>query len=139
MDAYEGLEQEQAYWLKQFGGELPVLDLPLDYPRPQFRASMALLFNGSWMRRCGNVYRRLARHGSNGIYGAALGPDGAAGKYSRQEDIIVGSPVSGRMHQDTEQMVGMFVGTLALRGKPEGSKGYRQFLSRDKGNESESL
>jgi len=50
------------------------------------------------------------------------------GKYSRQEDIVIGSPVSGRTHQDTENMLGMFVNTLAMRGRPVGEKRYEEFL-----------
>src|SRR6185295_471611 len=30
----EARQANQDYWLKQFGGELPVLDLPSDRPRP---------------------------------------------------------------------------------------------------------
>ena len=50
------------------------------------------------------------------------------GKYSRQEDIVVGSPISGRTHKDTESMLGMFVNTLAMRGRPEGEKTFAEFL-----------
>ncbi|HEX2927042.1 MAG TPA: amino acid adenylation domain-containing protein, partial [Ruminiclostridium sp.] len=50
------------------------------------------------------------------------------GKYSRQEDIVIGSPISGRTHKDTEQMLGMFVNTLAMRGYPERDKKYLDFL-----------
>ncbi|MBR2570160.1 MAG: hypothetical protein IKE34_13360, partial [Paenibacillus sp.] len=38
-------------------------------------------------------------------------------RYSRQEDIVVGSPIAGRVHPDTEQMLSMFVNTLAIKGK----------------------
>ena len=51
------------------------------------------------------------------------------GKYSRQEDIVIGTPISGRTHKDTEGMLGMFINTLALRGKPEGKKTFLEFLS----------
>ena len=49
-------------------------------------------------------------------------------KYSRQEDVVVGSPISGRIHKDTEQMLGMFVNTLAMRGYPKKDKTYLDFL-----------
>ncbi len=47
-------------------------------------------------------------------------------KYSRQEDIVVGSPISGRTHKDTENMLGMFVNTLAMRSNPERNKSFKQ-------------
>jgi len=49
-------------------------------------------------------------------------------KYSRQEDVVIGSPISGRTHRDTEKMIGMFVNTLAMRGRPEGDKTFEEFL-----------
>jgi amino acid adenylation domain-containing protein len=45
-----------------------------------------------------------------------------------QEDIIVGTPVSGRSHADVMQMVGMFVNTLALRAKPLGRLTFYEYL-----------
>ena len=42
-------------------------------------------------------------------------------KYTGQEDIIVGSPIAGRQHADLENIIGMFVNTLAMRNYPEGS------------------
>ena len=50
-------------------------------------------------------------------------------KYSRQEDIVIGSPISSRTHKDTEKMLGMFVNTLAMRGYPEKEKRYEDFLA----------
>ncbi|WP_146764040.1 condensation domain-containing protein, partial [Staphylococcus aureus] len=49
-------------------------------------------------------------------------------KYSRQEDVVVGSPISGRTHRDTEDMLGMFVNTLAMRSYPERNKTFSQLL-----------
>ena len=28
------IKQQEAYWLKEFAGEIPVLNLPIDFPRP---------------------------------------------------------------------------------------------------------
>ncbi|MEC1587841.1 amino acid adenylation domain-containing protein, partial [Bacillus spizizenii] len=49
-------------------------------------------------------------------------------EYSHQEDIVVGSPFSGRVHPDTEKILGMFVNTLVMRGKPQGDKSFHTFL-----------
>ncbi|WP_038276383.1 condensation domain-containing protein, partial [Ruminiclostridium papyrosolvens] len=50
-------------------------------------------------------------------------------KYTGQQDIVIGSPMSGRTHKDTQNIPGMFVNTLAFRGKPEKTKRYSEFLS----------
>ncbi|MEE4001913.1 amino acid adenylation domain-containing protein, partial [Tenacibaculum sp. FZY0031] len=49
-------------------------------------------------------------------------------KLSNQYDIVAGTPTSGRSHADVEQMVGMFVNTLALRSAPSGEKRYVDYL-----------
>ncbi|MBO1919807.1 hypothetical protein J4710_02640 [Staphylococcus xylosus] len=48
-------------------------------------------------------------------------------KYSRQEDVVIGSPISGRTHQDTDNLLGMFVNTLPMRAYPENNKAFEQF------------
>ncbi|NQE00087.1 condensation domain-containing protein, partial [Staphylococcus xylosus] len=50
-------------------------------------------------------------------------------KYTNQEDVVIGSPVSGRTQKDTEEVVGAFFNRLALRGFPEGNKSFNQLLT----------
>ncbi|HLP57996.1 MAG TPA: amino acid adenylation domain-containing protein, partial [Candidatus Deferrimicrobium sp.] len=50
-------------------------------------------------------------------------------RLGRQEDIIVGMPTAGRRHADIQQVIGMFVNTLALRNFPRVNKTFRDFLS----------
>ncbi len=49
-------------------------------------------------------------------------------KYTGQEDIIVGSPIAGRPHADLQNIIGMFVNTLAMRNYPAGSMSFEEFL-----------
>ena len=53
-------------------------------------------------------------------------------KYSQQDDIVVGTPISGRTHQDTEGVIGMFVNTLAMRLQPNSNKSFIKLLSEAK-------
>jgi non-ribosomal peptide synthetase component F len=55
-------------------------------------------------------------------------------KYTRQEDIIVGTPIAGRRHSDLENVVGMFANTLALRNYPRGNLTFGKFLENVKDN-----
>ena len=48
-------------------------------------------------------------------------------KYSGQEDIVIGTPIAGRAHDELQNMVGMFVNTLALRNKAEGTLSFKEF------------
>lgn len=49
-------------------------------------------------------------------------------KYTAQDDIIVGTPVTGRRHIDLQNIAGMFVNMLAVRNKPGGNKTFKAFL-----------
>jgi non-ribosomal peptide synthetase component F len=55
-------------------------------------------------------------------------------KYTNQEDIIIGSPIVGRPHPDLENMIGIFVNTLAMRNAPNGTKTITGFLDEVKEN-----
>ena len=55
-------------------------------------------------------------------------------KYTGQEDIIVGSPVAGRPHWELENIIGIFLNTLAMRNYPEADKTFVQFLQEVKEN-----
>ncbi|NOQ24123.1 MAG: acyltransferase domain-containing protein [Bacteroidales bacterium] len=50
-------------------------------------------------------------------------------KISQREDIVIGTPVAGRVHADLENIIGMFVNTLVLRNFPKGELTFREFLS----------
>lgn len=51
-------------------------------------------------------------------------------RYTGQEDIIVGAPVSGRSHPDIENVIGCFINTVVLRGDLTGQPTFRQLVRR---------
>ena len=51
-------------------------------------------------------------------------------RYSRQEDIVVGTAVSDRCMVETQTLVGCFANTLVLRTTFEGNPTFRQVLRR---------
>lgn len=53
-------------------------------------------------------------------------------KYSGQEDIVVGTPVAGRVHDDLQHIIGMFVNTLAIRTAPAGEKTFKDYVTETK-------
>jgi amino acid adenylation domain-containing protein len=131
----ELLQEQEAYWIKLFSDELPVLDLPTDYSRPFFQS-----FEGTSKRFVLNepetrVIKDMAKELGGtpfmvilGIYNLFLS------KLSGQEDIIVGVPTAGRRDADLENIIGMFVNTLAMRNKPKGEKTIKDFLEEIKQN-----
>ncbi|MDM5302010.1 amino acid adenylation domain-containing protein [Bacillus subtilis] len=125
-DAYQ---KQEAYWLKQFEGELPVLDLPADHTRPPVRSFAGDKVSFTLDQEAASGLHTLARENGSTLYMVLLAAYTALlSRLSGQEEIIVGSPIAGRPHKDLEPILGMFVNTLALRTRPEGGKPFGQYL-----------
>ena len=52
------------------------------------------------------------------------------GRYSGQEDVVVGSPIAGRNRSEVEGLIGFFVNTLVLRTDLSGSPSFVDLLRR---------
>ncbi|MED2945319.1 amino acid adenylation domain-containing protein [Bacillus swezeyi] len=124
-----GLKKQEDYWLNTFQGEIPVLNMPLDYRRPKTRS-----FQGdrTVFELDQDITKKLKSiSGENGVTMYMLllaGYTILLSKYTGQEDIIVGSPIAGRSHADLNRTIGMFVGTLAMRNHPKGGMTFREYL-----------
>jgi amino acid adenylation domain-containing protein/FkbM family methyltransferase len=119
------------YWLTQLGGELPVLDLPTDHRRPATRSyrggrSMISLNN----RLIARIDDLTAECGVSKFMILLAAANVLFYKYSGQNDLIVGSPVSGRDHIDLESQVGFYVNTLALRNQIADNDTFDSFLDK---------
>ncbi|MCP5049360.1 MAG: amino acid adenylation domain-containing protein, partial [bacterium] len=123
------IETQEHYWLREFKGELPVLDLPRDFPRPRFqshkgRRSMFFIPAPLTQR-----LQSLSRQTGATLYMVLLASlNILLSKLSGQQDIIIGSPVAARGHAGLRDIIGMFVNTLCLRNYPNGDKSFNQFL-----------
>ena len=123
------LSGQAEYWKSQFDDEIPVLNMPTDYPRPQEQSYVGTMLNYQFGEELSGKIKELVKNTGATEYMVFLAATMVTlSKYSRQEDIVIGSPISGRTHRDTEGMLGMFVNTLAMRGKPEKNKTFSQFL-----------
>ena len=126
-----GLQKRlETFWLETFKGEIPRLDLPYDNPRPRVRSyeggHINFRFQGDLARRC---LRLAADTGTTGFMVVSALFVLLLAKLSGQDDIVVGSPVAGRVHADLEPVVGMFVNTLALRYHMDRSQRFLDFLT----------
>ncbi|MCM3340705.1 amino acid adenylation domain-containing protein [Paenibacillus sp. MER TA 81-3] len=124
------LTLSEEFWLKELNSELPRLNLPIDYTRPnvqEFIGDRVVCEIGS------DLYTSivdLAKKYNSTVYLVLLSTlNVLLSKYTGQEDIIVGSPVSGRRHADVSEMVGLFVNTIVLRNYPEANKSFADFLT----------
>ena len=130
-----GVDEQKKYWLTIFDGQLPSLALPTDYSRSSVKTSKGdrEYFQLSSFQSKNLI--ELAKREEVTIYILFLSLCYVwLMKLSHQEDIVIGSPTSGRNHSDLERIIGMFVNTLALRNYPLGEKNYLSFLKEVKEN-----
>ena len=123
------LASQESYWLGEYSDSIPVLDIPLDYTRPKFQSH-----NGRTIHSKFDLAAKDLEHfcTQNNIteYMLFLGSVSVLlAKYSRQDDIVIGSPVSGRTTANIENTLGAFINTLALRTHPANKNAVSVFLN----------
>jgi len=122
-------KRQEDYWMDVFTGEVPVINLPTDYPRPPVQSFEGDRFNFVIGKKETDVLKAVAKEEGVTLFMVLLAVINVLlMKLSGQEDIVIGTPVSGRRHQDSEKIVGMFINTLALRNCPGNQKIFREFL-----------
>ncbi|KPA18699.1 thioester reductase [Candidatus Magnetomorum sp. HK-1] len=128
------LEQHQLYWLDKFSGEIPLLNLPTDYPRPLERFPKGNILysnlNENITKQLNNFSRMAGITMPMTLLAAYIV---LLHRLTGQEDIIVGMPISGRP-MDFENTVGMFANTLVLRNYPKSDQTFKNFLDQMKIN-----
>ncbi|MCG7211878.1 non-ribosomal peptide synthetase [Paenibacillus mucilaginosus] len=126
----EPFRRHEDYWLAQFSEAPPLLQLPADAPRPAERSHAGDTFRFRLEPELTSRLQQLARETGTTLFMLTLAAYKVMlHKYTGQEDIVVGTPVSGRSHPDTANLVGLFVNTLALRSRPGRSLPFLQFLA----------
>ncbi|MEA2101908.1 MAG: condensation domain-containing protein, partial [Thermodesulfobacteriota bacterium] len=129
----DAIKKQKAFWLEMLAGELSVLNLPIDHPRPavqtQHGATQRILLDKELAHRV----KEFARDHdvtrfilTLAIFKILLH------KLSGQDDIIVGSPIAGRNHADIEPMIGFFVNVLPMRSDLSGNPNFSDFLDQVK-------
>ncbi|MBR8835868.1 MAG: amino acid adenylation domain-containing protein [Stigonema ocellatum SAG 48.90 = DSM 106950] len=123
-------ERLWAYWQKQLAGELPVLNLPTDRPRPPIQtyrgASQPLKLSANLTQRL----KTLSHAHRATLYMTLLAAfQVLLYRYTGQEDLLVGSPTIGRSRADLAGVVGYFVNPVVCRGNLSGNPTFEAFLS----------
>ena len=123
------IASHREYWLEQFSGILPVLELPADRIRPAVKTYNGALINGRLSATLSEGLTSLGRdHGCTLFMSLLAVVNTLLYRYSGQQDIIIGSPIAGRSHSDLQQQIGFYVNTLALRSRFSGTDSFSDLL-----------
>ncbi len=123
------LEKQAEYWKKEFEGEIPILEIPMDGKRGKVEDSEGESIKFEIHETTVKRLKATAASMGGTLYMMLMaGYSILLSKYSGQEDIVVGSPIAGRSHAQMEKIAGMFVNNLAIRTQPEGEKSIKDYL-----------
>ncbi|MGE5431355.1 MAG: amino acid adenylation domain-containing protein [Syntrophomonadaceae bacterium] len=112
----ENLKKHTEYWTEKLKGSPQILELPTDRPRPALQS-----YNGSFLsfelpKELMDGVKKI-----NSIYGVTLFMSLLSVfqvllyKYTRQTDILIGTPIANRNRAEIEDLIGFFVNTLVIR------------------------
>ena len=106
----------RSYWLDAFAGDLPIMDLPADRPRPAVQSFAGSVVAVTIDAVTGRAIRQFASaQGATAFMAWLTVIRLLVFKYTRAEDAIIATPVAGREHADLAGQVGFYVNMLPLR------------------------
>ena len=127
------LDRQLEYWRGQLTGMPAALDLPTDRPRPPTPSYRGAVYPFQVPKVCVEGLVRLARREGATLYMVLLAAlQIVLGRWSNQEDVVVGSPIAGRTQRKTDSLIGFFVNTLVMRTDLSGDPTLVQFLRRER-------
>ena len=125
----EFLEHLLGYWRGRLAGELPVLDLPLDFTRPVVQtfngARAPLTISADFTREM----RGFARREGATLYMILLGAwQTLLHRYTGQADVLTGTLIANRHRLETESIIGCLINALPIRTDLSADPSFEQLL-----------
>ncbi|MEO6238545.1 MAG: amino acid adenylation domain-containing protein [Vicinamibacterales bacterium] len=125
------LRTQLEYWRRQLAGAPPVSGLPLDRPHSSERSTRGARELLAIPAEISEQLQRLARASSVTRFMTMLAAfQSLLACLTGEDDVVVGSPIAGRNHPETDALIGNFVNTLVLRLPFAGDPTFRETLRR---------
>ncbi len=118
------------FWKNKLAGELPVLNLSTDRPRPTIQTTNGSSISFNIDNQLSIKLRLLAKENGVTLYVVLLSAYKALlHRYTHQEEFIIGSPMASRSQSYYYSHVGCFVNPVAIRTKFNGNTTFEQLLA----------
>ncbi len=125
----ERLDSQLAYWKQQLENAKTLLELPTDKPRTQLQTSLGKKHSFTLSAQLSNHLKSLSQQEGVTLFMTLLSAfNTLLYHYTKQEDILVGSPIANRSHSELEGLIGFFVNTLVLRTKLSHNLSFKELL-----------
>ncbi|WP_413668447.1 amino acid adenylation domain-containing protein [Mucilaginibacter sp. Mucisp86] len=126
------LQSKLNYWEQKLAG-LTTLELPTDHIRPVVQSSRGAVYEFTIGKEQATKLQKLSLEQGATLYMTLLAIFKVLlYRYSGQKDICVGAPVANRDREETANLIGFFVNTLALRTAIDGKETFTELLSKVK-------
>ncbi|MEW6738111.1 MAG: condensation domain-containing protein, partial [Acidobacteriota bacterium] len=127
----EILQQQLSYWREKLAGDLPVLALPTDHPRPALRTSQGARHFFSLPKDLAEALKSFSAQQDATLFMTLLAALKALFyRYTGQEDILIGSPIANRNWAEVEDLIGFFVNTIVLRTSGIGKMTFLELVKK---------
>ncbi|APB70031.1 hypothetical protein PPYC1_06520 [Paenibacillus polymyxa] len=124
-----GTSDSEDFWVKQFSGGVPVLQLAADYPRPARKTFHGTQAHYTVNKEATDTILHFAQQTGVTPYVILLTVYHLLlSQMSGQQDIIIGSWTQGRSEQELSQIIGMFVQTIPLRNNSSEATTFIEFI-----------
>src|SRR5262249_50052341 len=111
--------------------DLPSLDLPTDRPRPTFQTYEGKSYSFTIDQSLKADLKSLALRHDTTLFAVLLAAfDVLLYRYTGQEDLLVGTPTTGRSSAKTAGLVGYFVNPVVIRSRLFGGPTFDELLER---------
>ncbi|KYC42718.1 non-ribosomal peptide synthetase [Scytonema hofmannii PCC 7110] len=125
----EVLENQIDYWKHQLKDATSLLELPTDYPRSAHQSYRGKRYLYSLTPELSDAIKTFSQQQGASLFMTLLAALSILlSRYSRQNDLCIGSPIANRTHSQTELLIGFFVNTLVLRNQIKPEQSFIEFL-----------
>jgi len=112
----EVLSRQERYWQDTLAGAPALLTLPTDRPRPAQQDHSGHAVGIAFDETLTEGLKALSqRHGATLFMTVMAAWAALLSRMSGQDDVVIGTPTANRMQAEVEDLIGLFVNTLAVR------------------------
>jgi len=126
----EALEEKLLYWKRQLD-RVPVLELPLDRPRPAVQTTRGGRVNIMVSKAIADGLKAMGKQQGATLFMTLMAAfQVLLARYTKQDDIAVGTTTAGRDQVEVERLIGCFLNLLVIRTSLAGDPSFGELLQR---------
>jgi amino acid adenylation domain-containing protein len=127
------LAKQLEYWKEQLAGELPVLRMPMDRPRPAVMSNRGAVTSITFSRPLTTQLQELSKRCGMTLFVTLYSAyQVLLHRYTGQLEINIGTPITTRSRLELRNVVGLFINTLVLKSDLAGDPTFVELLKRNR-------